>query len=133
MELAFWPSYAYLWRMGVFGQGMVLVKATREEFAGFETVTLPETFQDPFESDEYWLCKKVPNEFVMDAVDIIQNSTVSNTKRFSPALDSGFATVGDTYCGKSIIRRTAGGSDGILMDTNNSSVDFEINDHPLSR
>lgn len=133
MELAFWPSYAYLWRMGVFGQGMVLVKATRDEFAGFETVTLPETFQDPFESDEYWLCKKVPNEFVMDAVDIIQNSTVSNTKRFSPALDSGFATVGDTYCGKSIIRRTAGGSDGILMDTNNSSVDFEINDHPLSR
>lgn len=130
MELAFWPSYSYLWRMGVFGQGMVLLQATREEFEGFEVVTLPETFQDPFEDDEYWLCKKVPNAFVCDAVDIIQNSTVSNTKRFSPVLDAGFATVGETYCGKSIIRKPLYPGAQTLMDTNNSSLDFEVNDNP---
>ena len=109
---------------------MVLLQATREEFEGFEVVTLPETFQDPFEDDEYWLCKKVPNAFVCDAVDIIQNSTVSNTKRFSPVLDAGFATVGETYCGKSIIRKPLYPGAQTLMDTNNSSLDFEVNDNP---
>ncbi len=133
MELAFWPDYSYLWRSGVFGQGMVLVRASREQFAAFETVRLPETFQDPFENEEYWLCKKVPYEFISDAVDVIQNPTVTNTKRFAPTLDSGFASVGETYGGKSVVRKTLPSSGRvILQDTNNSTEDFEINYHPLS-
>ncbi len=74
MELFFWPNYSYLWRTSVFGQGMALIKATKEEMAAMEQVTLPEAFQDPFENDEYWICLKVPNKFVMDAVDLIQNT-----------------------------------------------------------
>lgn len=133
MELAFWPDYAYLWRSGVFGQGMVLIRASREEFAAFETVTLPETFQDPFESEEYWLCKKVPYAYISDAVDVIQNATVTNTKRFAPSVDAGFATVGETYTGKSVVRkRLPSAGRVVLQDTNNSTEDFEINKHPLS-
>ncbi len=135
MTLAFWPDYAFLWRMGVFGQGMVLIEATPEEFEGFSVVPLPETFQDPFENEEYWLCKQVPLSYVIDAVDLIQNATVTNTKRFPPTLDAGFATVSGTYLSASVIRKLKTVFDGITIyqDTNNSTEDFEINNAPLSK
>lgn len=133
MEMAFWPDYAYLWRSGVFGQGMVLVKASAEEFASFEKVILPETFQDPFENEEYWECLRVPYSFVVDAVDLIQNEMATATKRFSPELDAGYASVGKIYCGHSVRRKSipSPGSQ-ILQDTNNSTADFEINTKPLA-
>mgnify|MGYP002515771631 FL=1 len=134
MEMSFWPDYGYLWRPSVFGQGMVLLKATPEEFASFERVTLPETFQDPFEDEEYWNCLKVPYDHVVDAVDLIQNETATGTKRFSPVLDAGFATVARTYAGLSVRRKVLSSTDGRvrLQDTNNSTADFEINEKPLS-
>lgn len=131
MEMAFWPDYGYLWRTSVFGQGMVLLRASREEFDSFERVTLPEEFQDKFEDEEYFKCLKVPYSHVVDAVDLIQNSMVTNTKRFSPVLDAGYASVEKTYAGLSVIRKSI--ADGKLKDTNNSTEDFEINDRPLSR
>lgn len=135
MQLIFWPDFAYLWRISVFGQGMVLLKATSEEMAGFEAVTLPESFQDPFEDEQYWLCKKIPIKYVMDAVDLIENKTTTNTKRFPPVLDAGAATVGAIYEGKSVIRKVqeTRGKIIIYQDTNNSTEDFEINDTPLSK
>jgi len=134
MEMAFWPDYGYLWRPSVFGQGMVLIEASAEEFAAFEKVTLPETFQDPFEDEEYWNCLKVPYDFVVDAVDLIQNETATNTKRFSPVLDAGFATTGAIYKGLSVRRKSLISTDGRLrlQDTNNSTEDFVINAKPLS-
>lgn len=135
MQRAFWPDYSDLWRIGVFGQGMVLIQANEREFSAFETVTLPESFQDPFESEEYWLCLKVPAEYVIDAVDLIQNATVTNTKRFPPILDSGFTTIAGTYKGQSVIRKVIGkeGTVTLYQDTNNSTQDFEVNDKPLSK
>lgn len=134
MEMAFWPDYGYLWRPSVFGQGMVLLEASAEEFAAFEKVTLPETFQDPFEDEEYWNCLKVPYNNVVDAVDLIQNETATGTKRFSPKLDAGFATVARIYAGLSVRRKSLPSTDGRvrLQDTNNSTADFEINEKPLS-
>ena len=133
MEMAFWPDYGYLWRTSVFGQGMVLIRADREEFASFERVTLPEEFQDPFESEEYWKCLKVPYNHIVDAVDLIQNPMVTNTKRFSPVLDAGYASVERTYAGLSVIRKSLMDGTSRLKDTNNSTEDFEINDKPLSK
>lgn len=135
MQLTFWPSYSYLWRISVFGQGIVLIKATTQEMSSFETVTLPESFQDPFEDEEYWLCKKIPLKYVMDAVDLSDNKTTTISKRFPPVLDAGIATVEDTYTGKSVIRKvqSVSGSVTIYQDTNNSSEDFEINDAPLTK
>lgn len=132
--MAFWPDYSDLWRPSVFGQGMVLVEATPEEFALFEKVTLPENFQDPFEYEEYWNCLKVPYDKVVDAVDLIQNETATGTKRFSPKLDAGFATVARIYAGLSVRRKSLPSTDGRvrLQDTNNSTADFEINEKPLS-
>lgn len=134
MTLVFWPDYAYLWRSGVFGQACVLIEAEIEEVEDFETVTLPETFQDPFESEEYWLCKKIPNSFVVDAVDIVANSTATFAKRLSPELDAGFAYIGEIYSGKSIIRKDyLDGDRTRWRDTNNSTEDFVVNPLPLSK
>ena len=133
MELAFWPSYGYLWRISVLGQAMVLIKATRDEMAIFEEVMLPESFRDPFEDDEYWLCKKIPNKYVVDAVDLLQNKTTTEAKRFSPRLDAGGATVESTYDSKSVIRKVqeVNGDLVIYQDSNNSTEDFIINHTPL--
>ncbi|MEG1838170.1 MAG: DUF4876 domain-containing protein, partial [Bacteroidaceae bacterium] len=108
---------------------------SKSEFSQFETVTLPESLQDPFESEEYWLCKKIPTEYVIDAVDLIQNKTTTITKRFPPVLDSGFATVASTYGGVSVVRKVLSteGNRIIYQDTNNSTEDFEVNDKPLSK
>lgn len=135
MRLIFWPDYGYLWRISVFGQGMVLVSASTDEVESFETVTLPETFQDPFEDEEYWLCKKVPLKYVIDAVDLIQNATSTNTKRFPPALDGGYATTDGVYMGRSVIRKVKSVENGVTIyqDTNYSTDDFEINEVPLSK
>jgi hypothetical protein len=135
MERAFWPDYNDLWRISVLGQGMALIQATEKEFSDFEAVTLPESFQDPFESEEYWLCKKVPVSYVIDAVDLIQNNTTTITKRFPPSLDSGFATTGGTYSGFSVIRKVISINNGAAtyQDSNNSTEDFEVNKKPLSK
>lgn len=135
MSMVFWPAYSFLWRMGVFGQGMVLVKASDEDFLKFDRVTLPSTFWDPFEIEEYWDCLKIPNSYVVDAVDLIQNEMVTNTKKFSPEVDAGYATVGKIYAGISVIRRvlkTETGGRKVYKDTNNSTADFIINEKPLS-
>lgn len=135
MQMTYWPDYSYLWRISVFGRGMVLIKASAEEIEGFEKVVLPSGFWAAGESEEYYYNLKVPNDYVIDAVDLIQNKTTSVTKLFPPSLDAGFATIEGIYLGKSVIRKVASQEDGIeiLQDTNNSTADFEVNDTPLSR
>lgn len=134
MEMAFWPDYSYIWRCSVFGRGLVLVMAPKDEFSSFEQVSLPETFWSAGEGEEYYRCLKVPYSYVVDAVDLIQNETVSATKLFNAPIDAGFATVGGIYNSLSVRRKVQSVVEGreVLMDTNNSSVDFEINDKPLS-
>ena len=135
MKMVFWPDYSYLWRISVFGRGMVLIEASAADVAGFEQVVLPSTFWAGGETEEYYTCLKVPNSFVIDAVDLIQNKTTSVTKLFPPSLDAGFATVEGTYVGKSVIRKVKSDEGGVVVyqDTNNSTADFEVNDAPLSK
>lgn len=135
MKRAFWPDYGDLWKISVFGRGMILVEATEEEFSQFETVLLPEQFWSGGERYDYWYCKKIPYDYVIDAVDLIENNTTTNSKRFNQPLDNGFATVAGTYTGKSVIRKVdkTVGEITYYKDTNNSTEDFEINDKPLSK
>ena len=74
-------------------------------------------------------CYRVPNEWVLDAV----NTGCRDEYYIAPwdaSLDAGYAWCGtadgDAYrFGKSVIRKT--GSDGKLIDSNNSTNDFESN------
>lgn len=74
-------------------------------------------------------CYRVPNEWVLDAV----NTGCRDEYYIAPwdaSLDAGYAWCGtadgdaDRF-GKSVIRKT--GSDGKLIDSNNSTNDFESN------
>jgi len=71
----------------------------------------------------------VPQEWVVDAVEVFNGTTSANTKRLSPSLDAGYVILTDTYLGHTVCRRTdevmteSAGYE-VLMDTNNSSADM---------
>lgn len=77
---------------------------------------------------------KIPNQYVLDAVECVNNESMSNAKRIPAVVDAGFTWVGATYCGKGVARKLLM-SDGepvrrpdgsyIYQDTNNSTDDFE--------
>lgn len=71
---------------------------------------------------------KIPISYILDAVESGHNENMINAKRVASVLDAGMTYVGATYNSKSVARKViATNDDGtpILMDTNNSTDDFE--------
>lgn len=72
---------------------------------------------------------KVPYGWVVDAVEVFDGRSSSNSKRIAPSADAGYVTQTDVFLGRSLIRHTdtqasqAAGYE-VLMDTNNSLNDF---------
>lgn len=71
----------------------------------------------------------IPPEWAVDAVEVFTGTSSSNAKRLQPSLDAGYVTLSDSYLGHTLHRyvneemsATAGYE--VLVDTNNSSVDF---------
>ena len=72
---------------------------------------------------------KVPYEWVVDAVEVFDGTSSTNSKRLAPSLDAGYVTQTDLYLGRSLMRNIdeqASENAGyqILQDTNNSLNDF---------
>lgn len=72
---------------------------------------------------------KVDPEWVVDAVEVFNGSSTSNTKRIPSSLDAGYAPLSGTFLGHSLIRHldeemTASSGFEVYADTNNSSEDF---------
>lgn len=72
---------------------------------------------------------KIPFEWVIDAVEVFNGTSSSNTKRLVPSLDAGYVTLSDTYLGHTLMRKTdeaqsAASGYEVLVDTNNSMNDF---------
>jgi len=72
---------------------------------------------------------KIDPEWVVDAVEVFNGSSASNSKRLLPALDAGYVSQSATFLGHTLFRNTdeeLSESLGyeVLMDTNNSSEDF---------
>jgi len=113
------------WLPGVNGSGLVILSAA--DYADYETVTEPGVTA----TTRY---VKIPVDKVIDAVDCVANSTISlDKKRLPTGVDSGVAYVGGgAGTGKSVIRKVREEINGVkvLMDTNNSSSDFTVNDSP---
>ncbi len=68
-------------------------------------------------------------EWVVDAVEVFNGASSSNSKRLKASLDAGYVTLSGTYLGRSLMRRTDEELSAlvgyeVLADTNNSSVDF---------
>ena len=74
----------------------------------------------------------LPKSAIMDAMEYHDNLSETDYKRFDPSLDAGLTGGLANYSGKSVQRRVDRIVDGrlILMDNNNSSIDFEILDTP---
>ncbi|MBD3224681.1 MAG: DUF4876 domain-containing protein [Caldithrix sp.] len=74
----------------------------------------------------------VPVERVVDGVEYREITTQYQYKRLPDKIDSGIGGGIPAYKGKSIIRKVfrQTGSKFILMDNNNSSVDFKVSDQP---
>lgn len=127
---AFWTQSASVrqWLTSVMGSGMAIYK-------------LPYTFDEtdtaqPLNSTSSTVYVKIPKSAILDAVECLKDDTKYNEKRFPASLDAGYATVKETYVGKSISRKilqTTADGRIIFQDTNNSSEDFEVQDMPQIR
>lgn len=80
----------------------------------------------------------VPNSYVLDGVEVM--SATTQNKRLPATVDASyvlFTQAANAYQGHSVYRvkdnaaTAAAGGRVVLMDTNNSSVDFTISDHQL--
>ena len=79
---------------------------------------------------------RMPVGDILDAVELIPTMSDLNMKRIPGIIDSGAASVGGTYLGKSICRKVVATRDDgtpIYQDTNNSTDDFEVMDRPAIR
>jgi len=77
-------------------------------------------------------CILFPKTAVLDGVDYRDNLAEVEYKRLGPAIDSGLTGGFDSYMNKSIQRRIDfyRGDQPVLMDNNNSSIDFQVLDRP---
>ena len=80
----------------------------------------------PFQTASTELYFMIPQEYIMDGVNVVG---VDNSKRqvqFRAEVDAGMVTNSENYNGKSIKRKVKKEVDGriIYLDTNNSTVDF---------
>lgn len=115
------------WLPGVFGHGLVIFKHPNP-------AQLP-TFTEPGTSSTARFIR-VPVANVLDGVDCVANAAVQPDKKRLPAtVDAGTTTVGATYNGKSVRRKIKTEIEGrkVLVDTNNSTEDFEINNKPTPK
>ncbi|GAB4365771.1 MAG: hypothetical protein Kow0042_05210 [Calditrichia bacterium] len=74
----------------------------------------------------------VPKEWVIDGVEYKEDPTQYHLKRLSDDIDAGITGGMPAYQGKSVARKIFKiiGNQKVLMDNNNSSIDFEVTDNP---
>ena len=78
---------------------------------------------------------RIPNEIIIDGVDVLSNSAAGSFKRLNYMIDAGFtylkADGKANYSGMSSRRKM--GANGKLVDTNNSANDFKAIPFPTPR
>lgn len=128
MNLAFWPSPSKQWLVTVFG--------------GAYAIFFPET---PIDRNTYITpvgqttkAKEIPIDWIVDAVELVNDETKIKLKRVPAVLDAGATTVGGTYVNKSVCRKVKetiqnpdGSSRVKYYDTNNTSEDFYVTEIPM--
>ena len=49
-------------------------------------------------------CIKVPNEWIMDGMEVFSGSSTGNVKRLAPAIDAGYVTLTENFLGRTLYR-----------------------------
>lgn len=120
-------------RLNDYGPGLVIF---RPEQALDITNTILSPLSTP-NNPMYFL--KIPVKYVIDGVDILDNSSAAKFKRMDGRVDAGFtflkADGNAFYSGMSIRRKVADVKSDrkVLMDTNNSTNDFEAITRPTPK
>lgn len=78
-------------------------------------------------SDDRIVC--LPNDWIMDGVEVFNGQQTNNKKRMSASVDAGYVTLTNVHESKTLMRKVnAPRSEAlgyeVLIDTNNSSTDF---------
>jgi hypothetical protein len=126
MVMAFWPSPTPQWLTTVFGGAFVIYYPKSTIIPANYVVALNNSTK----------VYRIPIADVVDALELVGNSTQMQLKRVPAVLDAGATTVGGTYLGVSVARKIKETlSDGriIYYDTNNSTNDFEVMNPPVIR
>jgi hypothetical protein len=125
MEIAFWPRVLPQWLTTVFGSAFVIY-FPEEPIDPAGSITPIGSSREVYQ---------IPIDLVVDALELVGNPNQVQLKRMPTVLDAGAATVGGTYASLSVARKVKETKDGraVLMDTNNSSDDFEVMDPPMIR
>lgn len=122
------------WLTSVFGAAFALYKPDGDIVnAEYYSNDGPNVQHEVKKSSKY---AKIPADCILDGVELLPNMDALNMKRIPGFVDAGGTSVGSTYIGKPVTRKVESRrSDGtpIFQDTNNSTVDFVINDHPVIR
>ena len=125
---------AMQWLSGVFGAAFCLFKIEGETVdADYFSKSGPHVQNEVNKTAKY---AKIPADAILDGVELLTNSGAFNMKRVPGFIDAGGTSVDATYCGKTVSRKVIGTrADGtpILQDTNNSTDDFQVNEHPALR
>ena len=71
----------------------------------------------------------IPWDWILDGVEVFTGTSSRNAKRIAPMVDAGYVTLSEPFQGKTVFRKVdeeASAAYGfeVLMDSNNSSVDF---------
>lgn len=118
----------------VFGPAMIVFKETEGET--WDPVNDPNCHSMELGTTSSTLYAKIPIEYVWDAVETLNNSSIADKKRVPGLLDAGLISVDGMYVGKSVARKIDTDEAGnpktlengayIYKDTNNSTDDFEV-------
>lgn len=110
----------------VFGSAFVIFSVPEGET--YDPVGNPELQTRDLGTTAPTLYAKIPRSYIVDAVEAVQNESMIAGKRIPSVLDAGITYVDATYNSLGVRRRKIGerpNGGPILMDTNNSTVDFE--------
>lgn len=112
-------SVGFDWLTSVFGASMVIFKHP-------DPSALPLALEPGSTGTSRYM--QVPGSSVIDGVELLANASAFSFKRLPVAFDAGFTFCSGTYTGQSVRRKvkTLVGGRRILLDTNNSTFDFEV-------
>ena len=130
-----------MWLVSVFGGAYCIFKVPEDET--WDPVNDPNMSSTDLATTYSTLYAKIPNDYILDAVECCANESEINMKRLPGVLDAGMTWVGNSYIGIGVARHIETDEDGnpktlsngsyIYMDTNNSTDDFERGVTPTLR
>ena len=107
-----------------FGGGLMILKPETDDMEGYMVNHRIKKYNATGSRFKYVIT--IPNSWVLDAIDVLENNNSAAFKRFPETLDAGFTYNDKSGTGTCISRKLISDVDGrrVYMDTNNSTYDF---------